>query len=613
MLAVAAASEAFELRERGRRRDPDPDDGGADRSRARRCPAGASRGAGLAGRLPRRRRRAWRDVRLPPAGARQVRQRHGTARRDGARTGSTASPTRAAADERVELAGVWTHFATADEDDGITSRAARPLPRGRAADPASGIPASRCMPPTAPPPCASPRSTSTWSAAASRSTASTRSGATPPSSGLEPALSPAAATSPTSSASQRGRLGRLRPHLAGAGRHLGRGRCRSATATVSGAGSRTRDVLIGGRPLPLVGTISMDNLTVDLGPDAGVERRRSRSSCSAPGGEDAIRAEELAGRLGTINYEITCGISPRVPRPIGADRARCGPSDPARGALRRGAGARGGPRGARATSAEPAPGSSAAPSATRSSGGRRRHRHRRRRRRRGGRTPDRRRGRWRTVRALRRVRDLARRSPASGAWTVDIAALRAADARGRPGGCATSPSTRSRSRWRAVDPIDPLGGAGRPRGGCPAGLPRTAFDDDPLRLMRMAADSRPSSGWSPSRDRRAGRAASAPPRRRAGRRAPLRRAGGDARRLRPAAGAELLERGRATAAVLPELAALRGVEQSANHHLDVHEHTIEVLRRVARDRGRPAALRRRVGRRRRRGARAAARRRPHAS
>ena len=32
--------------------------------------------------------------------------------------------------------------------------------------------------------------------------------------------------------------------------------------------------------------------------------------------------------------------------------------------------------------------------------------------------------------------------------------------------------------------------------------------------------------------------------------------------------------------MLPELAALRGVAQNPNHHLDVHEHTIEVLRRL---------------------------------
>jgi alanine racemase len=31
-------------------------------------------------------------------------------------------------------------------------------------------------------------------------------------------------------------------------------------------------------------------------------------------GEEEIRAEEIAARLDTINYEVTCAISPRVPR-----------------------------------------------------------------------------------------------------------------------------------------------------------------------------------------------------------------------------------------------------------------------------------------------------------
>jgi len=31
-------------------------------------------------------------------------------------------------------------------------------------------------------------------------------------------------------------------------------------------------------------------------------------------GGASIRAEEVAARLGTINYEVTCGISARVPR-----------------------------------------------------------------------------------------------------------------------------------------------------------------------------------------------------------------------------------------------------------------------------------------------------------
>jgi poly(A) polymerase len=48
----------------------------------------------------------------------------------------------------------------------------------------------------------------------------------------------------------------------------------------------------------------------------------------------------------------------------------------------------------------------------------------------------------------------------------------------------------------------------------------------------------------------------------------------------PVAGLEALDRLGATEAVLPELHALRGVEQNPYHHLDVHGHTIEVLERL---------------------------------
>jgi hypothetical protein len=48
----------------------------------------------------------------------------------------------------------------------------------------------------------------------------------------------------------------------------------------------------------------------------------------------------------------------------------------------------------------------------------------------------------------------------------------------------------------------------------------------------------------------------------------------------PIRGLELLDELGATAHVLPELEALRGVEQNPNHHLDVYSHTIEVLRQL---------------------------------
>jgi poly(A) polymerase len=48
----------------------------------------------------------------------------------------------------------------------------------------------------------------------------------------------------------------------------------------------------------------------------------------------------------------------------------------------------------------------------------------------------------------------------------------------------------------------------------------------------------------------------------------------------PLRGLELLDELGLTAVVLPEVAALRGVEQGPNHHLDVHGHTLAVLERT---------------------------------
>jgi alanine racemase len=73
------------------------------------------------------------------------------------------------------------------------------------------------------------------------------------------------------------------------------------------------DVLVRGRRYPLVGTVSMDNLTIDLGPETEVEPG-DEAVLIGRQGEEEIRAEELARRLETINYEVTCAISPRVPR-----------------------------------------------------------------------------------------------------------------------------------------------------------------------------------------------------------------------------------------------------------------------------------------------------------
>jgi alanine racemase len=79
--------------------------------------------------------------------------------------------------------------------------------------------------------------------------------------------------------------------------------------------SNNADVLIAGARYPLVGTVSMDNVTIDLGAGAEVERLRgARATLIGADGAERITAEELARRLGTINYEITCALSSRVPR-----------------------------------------------------------------------------------------------------------------------------------------------------------------------------------------------------------------------------------------------------------------------------------------------------------
>jgi len=73
------------------------------------------------------------------------------------------------------------------------------------------------------------------------------------------------------------------------------------------------DVLVGGLRRPLVGTVSMDNVAVEIGSPPAAAVGDAAVLIGAQGGE-RITAEEVARRLGTINYEVTCGLLPRVPR-----------------------------------------------------------------------------------------------------------------------------------------------------------------------------------------------------------------------------------------------------------------------------------------------------------
>ena len=71
-------------------------------------------------------------------------------------------------------------------------------------------------------------------------------------------------------------------------------------------------VLIGGKRREIIGTVTMDQLMVDCG-DADVAIGDEVVLIGRQG-DDEIRAEDWASALGTIGYEIVCGIGPRVPR-----------------------------------------------------------------------------------------------------------------------------------------------------------------------------------------------------------------------------------------------------------------------------------------------------------
>jgi alanine racemase len=215
-------------------------------------------------------------------------------------------------DERLELAGLMTHFATADEpgDDHFPAqlqaftplareiKAAYPRVKVHAAnsaatfrDPAAHFDMVRCgiaiygMDPF---------------------------GADPAEHGLEPALR---------LESYVAAVKRFDPGAsAGYGRRWSAERATWVGTVPIGYGDGWRraltnnaEVLVQGRRHPLVGTVSMDNVTIDLGPETTVEPGEPAVLIGAQGG-DRILAEEVARRIGTINYEVTCGLSPRVRR-----------------------------------------------------------------------------------------------------------------------------------------------------------------------------------------------------------------------------------------------------------------------------------------------------------
>ena len=73
------------------------------------------------------------------------------------------------------------------------------------------------------------------------------------------------------------------------------------------------EVLIGGRRRPIAGSVTMDQILVDCGPGSTVKAGDEVVLIGRQGDEE-ITAWEWGERLGTIAYEVTCALSPRLPR-----------------------------------------------------------------------------------------------------------------------------------------------------------------------------------------------------------------------------------------------------------------------------------------------------------
>jgi alanine racemase len=72
-------------------------------------------------------------------------------------------------------------------------------------------------------------------------------------------------------------------------------------------------VLLRGQFAPVVGRVSMDLTLIDVTEVDGVQLNDQVTLLGAAG-SNRITAEEIGATAGTISYEITCGISDRVPR-----------------------------------------------------------------------------------------------------------------------------------------------------------------------------------------------------------------------------------------------------------------------------------------------------------
>ncbi len=73
------------------------------------------------------------------------------------------------------------------------------------------------------------------------------------------------------------------------------------------------EALIGGVRRPLAGAVTMDQIVVDCGNDPTV-LPGDEVVLLGTQGDETITADDWADMLGTISYEVVCGVGPRMPR-----------------------------------------------------------------------------------------------------------------------------------------------------------------------------------------------------------------------------------------------------------------------------------------------------------
>ena len=76
---------------------------------------------------------------------------------------------------------------------------------------------------------------------------------------------------------------------------------------------RGNQVLIGGKRVPVIGRVTMDQILVQLDQVPESKAGDEVVLIGKQGGE-SITAEDVGRIWGTINYEVTCAVGPRVPR-----------------------------------------------------------------------------------------------------------------------------------------------------------------------------------------------------------------------------------------------------------------------------------------------------------